>query len=143
MLASTRSRVPAEQIWPVFSVKPAAIVAAAASRSASAKTTCGDLPPSSSVTGTSRSAAARATARPVATEPVKPIRRTRRSSTSAAPASAPVPVTTLSRPAGSPAPVATRASSSVVVEVNSEGLITTALPTASAGAAPRAPWLAA
>jgi hypothetical protein len=42
-----------------------------ASRSASAKTSCGDLPPSSSVTGTTFCAAAACTRRPVATEPVK------------------------------------------------------------------------
>jgi hypothetical protein len=62
---------------------------------------------------------------------------------SAPPASSPVPQTTLSNPAGRPAPDAMRASASVVVDVNSDGLTTTALPAASAGAAPRAAWLTA
>ncbi|CFW30601.1 Uncharacterised protein [Bordetella pertussis] len=41
-----------------------------ASRSASAKTICGDLPPSSSVTGTCRSAAVCVTSTPTRGEPV-------------------------------------------------------------------------
>ena len=49
--ASTSSRVPARQTWPASSYMRAAVVAAA-SRSASAKTTSGPLPPSSAVNGT-------------------------------------------------------------------------------------------
>ena len=51
-----------------------------------------------------------------------------------------MPVTTLSAPSGSPASVASRASSMVVAEVYSEGLMTTVFPAASAGAADRADW---
>ena len=52
-----------------------------------------------------------------------------------------VPVTTFRTPAGRPHSVAIRASSTVLVEVNSEGLHTTVLPAARAGAMPRAAWL--
>jgi hypothetical protein len=42
---------PAEQVWPAFCTIADTSIGSAASRSASAKTSCGDLPPSSSVTG--------------------------------------------------------------------------------------------
>jgi hypothetical protein len=57
-------------VWPVAAKTPAMIPLAAAGRSASSKTICGDLPPSSRVTRLTLSAAACATARPVAVEPV-------------------------------------------------------------------------
>ena len=47
-LRSTISREPATQLWPVAAKMPATWALAALSRSASAKTTNGDLPPSSS-----------------------------------------------------------------------------------------------
>lgn len=50
---------------------PHAMPAAARSRSASASTIAGSLPPNSSVHGMSRSAHATATVRPVAVDPVK------------------------------------------------------------------------
>ncbi len=80
-----------------------------------------------------------ATRRPVTTEPVKLTLPTAGCRTSASPTAGPSPVTTLSTPSGSPAAVAIRASESVVVEVNSEGFTTTALPAPSAGAMPRIP----
>ena len=52
MPRSTSTRLPAEQVWPVFWVMALTTVVAAFSRSASANTTWGDLPPSSSTTGT-------------------------------------------------------------------------------------------
>ena len=55
--SSTSSRVPARQTCPASSYWPAAL-RAAASRSASAKTTSGPLPPSSAVNGTRFAAAA-------------------------------------------------------------------------------------
>ncbi len=58
------------QVCPVAANTPATRPLAAACRSASGNTTCGDLPPSSSVTGLRFSAAATATLRPVAVEPV-------------------------------------------------------------------------
>ncbi|MNT98580.1 hypothetical protein D3C72_2411940 [compost metagenome] len=61
----------------------------AASRSASANTICGDLPPSSSVTGQWRSAAAKPTLRPVMVEPVNEMWSMPGCAHSAAPASLP------------------------------------------------------
>ena len=48
---SISTRLPAEQVWPAFCTIAVTSTGSAASRSASAKTICGDLPPSSSVTG--------------------------------------------------------------------------------------------
>ena len=62
------------------------------------------LPPSSSVTCFSRSAAARAMARPVGTLPISAMRGISGCETSAAPQSAP-PVTTLSTPGGTTSPI--------------------------------------
>ena len=77
----------------------------------------------------------------MATEPVKATRRTTGWAASGVPTPGPVPVTTFSRPSGSPASVARRARCSVEVDVSSDGLATTALPTARAGATARHAWL--
>ena len=55
--------MPAEQLWPAFWISALTIAGTALSRSASAKTTLGDLPPSSSSIGTSRRAHTSATSR--------------------------------------------------------------------------------
>ena len=130
----------AEHTCPEFIATVLTAAATARSRSASAKTTIGDLPPSSNVNGTSRSPAMPARSRPVATDPVNAIRRTRGWATRGVPASGPVPVTTLNSPSGSPASVASLARCRVDVDVNSDGLATTALPTASAGETARHAW---
>ncbi len=70
------------------------------SRSASANTSCGDLPPSSSVTGTTFSPRPACTSLPTPTEPVKEMWSTPGCAVSAAPASSPSPGTTLSAPVG-------------------------------------------
>src|SRR6187402_2323462 len=75
---STRMRDAAEQVWPAFWMPALTRKGSAASRSASAKTTCGLFPPSSSVTGTAFAAAAVCTRAPVATEPVQDVERARR-----------------------------------------------------------------
>ena len=75
---------------------------AAAGRSASSKTICGDLPPSSRVTRLRLSAAACATARPVAVEPVNATLSTPLCPASAAPSSRLEPATTLNTPGGKP-----------------------------------------
>ena len=49
--ARPAARLPAEQVWPAFCTMALTSTGIAASRSASAKTICGLLPPSSSVTG--------------------------------------------------------------------------------------------
>ena len=92
----------------------------------------GSLPPISRFTRATRSAQAAATRLPVATEPVKAMPSTRGSATIASPTS-PAPASTLTTPGGQVLEAA-RASISVDSGVSSDGLQTTALPAASAGA---------
>ncbi len=92
----------------------------------------GDLPPSSSETRASRSAAVFATALPTAVDPVKAMRSTPGWAASAAP-TAPSPVTTFTTPGGKPASSKRCASARVETGVTSEGFTTTVLPAASAG----------
>ena len=67
----TSSRDPAEQVCPAFWKMALATPCTVRSRSASANTMFGDLPPSSMTTGTTLSAAIFATAMPTDTDPVK------------------------------------------------------------------------
>ena len=129
---STRMRDAAEQVWPAFWMPALTRKGSAASRSASAKTICGLLPPSSSVTGTVCFAAAAWIIEPTLTEPVKDRCCTPACADSAAPASSPSPGTTFSAPAGSPASSAMRAKASAVRQASSAGFSTQALPIASA-----------
>jgi hypothetical protein len=71
---------------------------------------------------------------PVRSEPVNATLATRGCSTSGVPTSAPNPVTTFTTPGGNPARTIRSMNSSSEAEVYSEGLITTVLPAASAGA---------
>src|SRR5262249_7040476 len=80
------------------------------------------------------SAAACATARPVAVEPVKAILSTPWCPASAAPTSRDSPVTTLNTPGGNPASANSSANRSVETGECSEGLTTTVQPAARAGA---------
>ena len=75
-----------------------------------------------------------ATSRPVATDPVKATRPTSGCATSAAPASSPIPWTTLNAPSGIPASRVMSASSEAVSGAHSGGLAITASPAGSAGA---------
>ncbi|MNT46058.1 hypothetical protein D3C72_1826790 [compost metagenome] len=109
----------------------------ALSRSASSNTSWGDLPPSSSVTGTALIAAACWMATPTPVEPVKDRWLTPGCAASTAPASAPVPVTTFRAPAGRPQFSAMRAKARAVSEACSAGFSTAALPTASAATTDR------
>src|SRR5271156_4560078 len=122
----------AEQVCPAFWMPALTRNGRARSGSASANTSCGDLPPSSSVTGATWRAAAACTSAPTATEPVKEMCLTPGWAASAAPASSPRPGTTLSAPAGKPASRARSASASEVRQASSAGLSTQALPIASA-----------
>jgi hypothetical protein len=88
------------------------------------------LPPSSSETGVSVSAARAMTFLPVAVEPVNMTMST--ASISASPVS-PRPVATWKTPSGTPHSRSASATSSDVSGVTSDGLSTTALPAASAG----------
>ena len=118
---STSKREPATHDCPWLRKIERATPAAVRFKSASAKTTLGDLPPSSSVTRLSDSAAAAITRFPVATPPVNAIPSTPGCDTSAAPA-APWPGRMLSTPGGSPASIAISPSAIAVSGASSEGL---------------------
>jgi len=102
------------------------------SKSASLKKMLGDLPPNSSETRLSWSAALRMMIRPTAALPVNAILRTSGCVTIGAPAPGPSPVTTLSTPGGK---MSAAISASLIVDsgVSSDGLRTTQFPAASAG----------
>ncbi len=125
--------MPARHTWPALSNWFTACFTTA-SRSASAKATNGDLPPSSSETGVRFAAAACATSLPVSIDPVNAMRSTPGCRVSAAPASSPIPWSTLNAPSGSPASRAMSASREAVSGAHSGGFSTTAFPAASAGA---------
>ena len=133
MPSCTRSREPAQQTCPPLNQMPSTTPSTAASRSASAQITKGDLPPSSSVSPLPDPAVARRIARPTSVEPVKATLSTPSWATSAAPVS-PAPKTMLTTPAGTPASVQSSAKASAVSGVCSAGFSTTVLPAASAGA---------
>ena len=78
-------------------------------------------------------AASAATRSPVGVEPVNATLRTSGWVTSASPASAPVPGSTVSTPSGSPASARISPSRSVVSGVESAGFATTVLPHSNAG----------
>jgi hypothetical protein len=105
----------------------------AVSRSASGQTIIDALPPSSMSAGVSARPAALMIDRAVTVPPVKVIFATRGSATSAAPASGPKPVTTLSVPGGSRSSTIA-ANSRTLADAYSDGLTTSVLPVASAGA---------
>ncbi|CAM5621197.1 hypothetical protein SCANM63S_09716 [Streptomyces canarius] len=112
----------------------------AASKSASAKTMLGFLPPSSSATFFTVPAAAAISRRPVCRPPVKETRSTSGWSASGAPASGPAPSTRLATPGGSPASASSRTRWIAVCGVSSLGFRTKVLPAASAGATFHAVW---
>ena len=94
----------------------------------------GDLPPSSSETGISFSAAWRAMPRPTSVPPVKATRAISGWVTSASPITEPGPGSTLTIPFGMPAASQMRPSSSATSGVTPAGFRITAQPAASAGA---------
>ena len=119
---------------PFSDITPNKAESIAASRSASAKMTHGDFPPSSIDRPLRLSAADRMMTCPVVVSPVNEIRGTPGCATSAAPASSPMPCTMLNTPSGTPASVMISGSSDADSGVHSAGLSTTAQPEASAGA---------
>ena len=123
----------AAQTCPWFRKLPVISPSITHAGSASFSTMAGFLPPSSSVTPVSVSAAARAICLPVAVEPVKLTLAMRGCEVSAAPQTAPLPVTTLNTPSGIPASLASSATRNRVSGVVSDGLITMEQPAASAG----------
>ncbi len=123
----------AQQSWPAFPKTAYGAAAAAASRSASAKITLADLPPSSSVTRLMDCEASAPTFRPTSVEPVKATLATSGCSTIRSPTVRPGPLTTFSTPSGRPASSASRSRRSAVSGVSSAGFRTTVFPAASAG----------
>ena len=134
---STRIRERAQQSWPALSKTAYGAAAAAAARSASAKTTLADLPPSSRVTRFTCSAQPAMIFLPTAVEPVNATLRTSGCVTKRSPTTEPLPGMIVSTPSGRPASRASSPSRIAVSGVSSAGLRTTALPAASAGAKPQ------
>ena len=126
------TRVAAVQSWPALKKPATAMASAAASMSASSKTTTGALPPSSRCTRLTSLAADSATCMPARTEPVIETIAGVGCSTSRRPVSR-SPVMTLSTPGGRNW-AAISAIRSVVSGVVSLGFSTTVLPAAMAGA---------
>src|SRR2546425_5399007 len=100
--------------------------------SASANTTCGPLPPSSSIT--CLPAARLATEAPVPVDPTKPTPSTSGCPATSSPTSAPGPVTRLAAPAGKSPSAMHSISATEITLVDDAGVQTTVLPAASAGA---------
>src|SRR5919108_154968 len=111
--------------WPQFENAPQRAPSTARPRLASARTSIGSLPPSSSVTGRRSSAQAMPTRRPTAVEPVNTTFATPGARTSASPTSSPVPCTVWTSPAGAPASTKARSTQPPESGVSSEGLTTT------------------
>src|SRR3989304_4312205 len=97
---STRIRDPQTQIWPVFPKAPRALQKTAVSRSASAKTRFGFLPPSSSETRLTCEAATSRTREPVSMPPVTDTMSTPGCSTIASPTIPPGPAGAVTPPGG-------------------------------------------
>ncbi len=102
-LRSTSKRVGASQDWPVLYIHSATEAVTRSCKSQSANTRLGDLPPSSSVTRFTVSAASRVTAVPARVEPVKDIIWISQWRDIAEPTVGPSPCTRLNTPAGKPA----------------------------------------
>ena len=130
------------QICPWCMNAPNFAAATASSRSASASTTIGALPPSSSSTRLRWRAAFSATSRPTRVEPVKLIRRTAGwaiSSSTTSDASSGSWVMRLTTPGGRPASSSARAISACVRGQTWDAFSTTVLPKASGAATARVP----
>ena len=130
--AATSTRVAAVQSCPALKYPAPAMAAAAAGRSASANTRTGALPPNSRWVRLRSRAADPATSIPARTEPVIDTICGMGCSTNARPVSR-SPHTTLSTPGGR-CSAASSAIRTVVTGVVSDGLSTTVLPAANAGA---------
>ena len=102
----------------------------ARSKSASSKMIFADLPPNSKCTGVRFAAAAAMTCRAVCPPPVKAMRSMSADPASAAPVTAPLPLTTLSVPGGKPASSISATIRNTDSGVNSDGFSTAVLPKA-------------
>ena len=134
MLSSSKSREPAVHICPWF-IKIADIVPpTAVSKSQSAKTMFGDLPPNSSETFLAVPAAKRMISRPVSVPPVKLIISTRESVTRSRAASLSLVATIFTTPAGNPLSLIICAKRMTDAQPTDDGLKTTVFPASNAGA---------
>ena len=122
------------QTWPALRNLPPAAVLAAASMSASSKTSTGACPPSSIVQRLRVAAACLASSLPTSVEPVKLILRGMSEASTRSETGAGSPKTTLSTPSGRPASWKARATWTAVEGVSSEGLMTIEQPAPSAPA---------
>jgi hypothetical protein len=135
MDSSTYTRSTEAQVWPALRNAAHTIPEAARSRSASAQTTAGSLPPSSRVTGVPWAEALAMTRRPVGTLPVNSTLRKRGSLTSEA-ATASDQAVTFRTPGGSPARVNRSPMARPMRVVAGAGLRTMVFPAMSAAAIP-------
>src|SRR5690625_2158117 len=129
-------REPAVQRSPLSEKTPKIVALTAASRSASAKTTAGDLPPSSIDRPLSHGAALAKIVWPVFDSPVKEVSGTSGGLTreSQAKPSSPKPLTLLNTPARSPASSKMPGHGAAEGGVNAAGLSTAVSPVALGGA---------
>src|ERR1700730_4393502 len=127
-------RLRAQQSWPALPNTAMTVLSTQRFRSASAKTTHADLPPSSKETRVRLSAEALRMDVPVVVSPVKEILATRGSAARAPPTEAPGPGRTETHPGGRPASTRSSPSIKAVSGVYDAGLSTTGLPQARAGA---------
>ena len=134
MLSSTISRQPAEQTWPLCRNAAVSALSTAVSKSASANTMFGLLPPSSSATRFTLTEAAAMIDFPPARLPVNDTRSTSGLSASACPTRLPGPSTRFTTPFGTPASSRSLTRWIVVSGVACDGLTTIVSPAASAGA---------
>ena len=130
---STSMRVGALHDWPVLLKQCSAPRFTAFWISASANTMLGDLPPSSSATRLTVSAAAFCTATPARVEPVNDIMSISGWRDMASPTVGPSPLTRLNTPAGKPASSMISANSMALSGAISDGFSTTVQPAATAG----------
>ncbi len=136
--AWTRNLLAEMHTWPALRNLPSAAARAAASMSASGKTSTGAWPPSSIDTDFRVLAASVLTAIPTGTEPVRLTLRMIGEVTSCSLSAGGSPVITLSTPAGTPAACAASANSRQLSGDSIGGTATTEHPVASAGAILRA-----
>src|SRR5271165_6726327 len=126
-------RLAQTQVWPMLRYFETIAPSTAASISASSKTTNGALPPSSSPSFFTPTAACWYRILPTSVEPVKPTKRTAGCSHNTLPIADELPVRILNTPFGSPAFSASATSASAVSGVSLAGFNTTVQPAASAG----------
>jgi hypothetical protein len=132
--------VSAVHVCPEFKKQELTVAFVARGKSASSSTTDADLPPSSSATRFTESAARAATRRPARVEPVNETMSTAGWAQSASPTTGPVPETRLNTPLGSPASWTASASRNALSGASSLGFTTTVQPAARAGATLATIW---